>query len=149
MVPRWLAQVLHPPQKFKRPPFFNAWRYGIKKYGIEVIFSGITSLLNFIKIYQLVQNLLGGTQTDRRTDRQTDRHTDGQTNRQTDRLVIFFTLTFLFKESRLKTEKNCFNTTCEDVCLQERSSAHHTHQVSVSCAVATGNGFCQYIISLV
>jgi hypothetical protein len=43
--------------------------YGIKKYGIEVIFNGMTSLLNFIKIYQLVQKLLGGTQTGRQTDR--------------------------------------------------------------------------------
>jgi hypothetical protein len=46
------------------------------------------SLLNFIKIYQLVQKLLvGDTQTDRETDRQ-----DGD----------LISLTFLFKESRLK-----------------------------------------------
>jgi hypothetical protein len=44
----------------------------------------MTSLLNFIKIYQLVQKLL----------RETDRHT----NRQTSDLI---SLTFLFKESRL------------------------------------------------
>jgi hypothetical protein len=44
---------------------------GLKKYGIEVTFDRMTSLLNFIKIYQLVQKLLvGDTQTDRRTDRQ-------------------------------------------------------------------------------
>jgi hypothetical protein len=43
-------------------------------------------LLNFIKIYQLVQKLLGGTQTDGRTDRQTS---------------DLISLTFLFKESRL------------------------------------------------
>jgi hypothetical protein len=61
MAPRWLMQVLHPPQKFERPPFWNGWRYGIKKYGIEVSFNGMTSLLNFIKIYLLVQKLLGGT----------------------------------------------------------------------------------------
>jgi len=34
-------------------------------YGYKVIFSGITSLPNFIKIYQLVQKLLV---EDRRTD---------------------------------------------------------------------------------
>jgi hypothetical protein len=41
--------------------------YGIKKYGIEVTFNGMTSLLDLIKIYQLVQKLL------RVTHRQTDR----------------------------------------------------------------------------
>jgi hypothetical protein len=61
--------------------------YGIKNYGVEVTFNGMTSLLNFIKIYQLVQKLLGGTHTDRRT------------NRLTGGLI---TLTYLFKESRLK-----------------------------------------------
>jgi hypothetical protein len=81
-----LVQVLHPPQKFECPPFWNAWRSGIKKYGFEVTFNGMTSLLNFIKVYQLVKKLLGGTR--RRTDRQTSDLTS---------------LTFLFKESRLKT----------------------------------------------
>jgi hypothetical protein len=66
MVPRWLVQVLHLPQKFERPSFWNGWRYGIKKYGVEVTFNGMTSLLNFIKIYGLVQKLLGGTH--RQTD---------------------------------------------------------------------------------
>jgi hypothetical protein len=66
-VPRWLVQVLHPPQKFERPPFWNDLRYGITRYGVEVIFNSINSLLNFLKIYQLVQKLLGGTH--RRTDR--------------------------------------------------------------------------------
>jgi hypothetical protein len=42
--------------------------YGIKKYGGEVTFNGITSMLNFIKIYQLVQKLL---LEDREPDRQT------------------------------------------------------------------------------
>jgi hypothetical protein len=46
------------------------------------------SLLNFIKLYQLVQKLLGGT------DRQTDRQTGDLTS-----------LTFLFQESRLKTDE--------------------------------------------
>jgi hypothetical protein len=57
--------------------------YGIKKYGIKVTFNGMTSSLNFIKIYQLVQKLLGG-------------HTDRQTG-------DLISLTFRFKESRLKT----------------------------------------------
>jgi hypothetical protein len=43
----------------------------IKKYGVEVTFNGMTSLLNLIKIYQLVQKLLGGG-GHRRTDRQSD-----------------------------------------------------------------------------
>jgi hypothetical protein len=60
---------------------------GLKKYGFEVTFNGMTSLLNFIKIYLLVQKLLreGGTET------------DGQTGY----LVSF---TFLFKESKLIRE---------------------------------------------
>jgi hypothetical protein len=90
MVPRWLVQVLNPPQKFERSPFWNGWRYRIRKHGIEVIFNGMTSLLNFIKIYQLVQKLLGGTY----------RQTNGQTGRQTGDLI---SLTFLFEESRLIT----------------------------------------------
>jgi hypothetical protein len=40
---------------------WNAWRYGIKKYGVDVIFNDMTYLLNLIKIYQLIQKLLGGT----------------------------------------------------------------------------------------
>jgi hypothetical protein len=49
----------------------------------------MTSLLNFIKIYQLVQKLLGGDpQTDRR---RTDRQTGDVTS-----------LTFLFEESEAK-----------------------------------------------
>jgi hypothetical protein len=85
-VPCWLVQVLHPPQKSERPPYWNAWRYEIKKYGVEVTFNGMTSLLNFIKIYQFVQKLLGGTH----------KHTDRQAG-------DLKSLTFLFKESRLKT----------------------------------------------
>jgi hypothetical protein len=49
----------------------------------------MASLLNVIKIYQLVQKLLGGTQ----------RQTDGQTDRQDGDLI---SLTFLFKESEAK-----------------------------------------------
>jgi hypothetical protein len=55
----------------------------IKKYGVEVTFNGMTSMLNLIKIYQLVQKLLGGGHTDRQ---------DGD----------LISLTFLFKESWLK-----------------------------------------------
>jgi hypothetical protein len=36
----------------------------LKKYGVEVTFNGMPSLLNFIKIYKLVQKLFGG-QADR------------------------------------------------------------------------------------
>jgi hypothetical protein len=53
-------QVLLPPEKFEHPPFWNGCSYGIKNYGIKVTFNGMTSLLNFIKIYQLVQKLMGG-----------------------------------------------------------------------------------------
>jgi hypothetical protein len=64
--PTLTVQVLHPPQKFERPSFWNGWSYGIKKYGVEVTFNGMTFLLNFIKICQLVQKLLGGdAQTDK------------------------------------------------------------------------------------
>jgi hypothetical protein len=80
MVPLWLVQVLHTPQKFERPPFWNDWRYGIKNYGVEVTFNCMT---------QLVQKLLGG-------DTQTNRHTDRQTG-------DLISLTFLFKESRIKS----------------------------------------------
>jgi hypothetical protein len=66
MFPRWLMQVLHPPQKFERPPFWNAWWYRIRKCVVEVTFNDMTSLLNFIRIYWLVQILLCGD-----TDRQT------------------------------------------------------------------------------
>jgi hypothetical protein len=52
----------NPPHKFERPPFWNGCSYGIKNYG-EVTFNGMTSLLNFIKTYQLVQTLVGGTDT--------------------------------------------------------------------------------------
>jgi hypothetical protein len=48
MVPRWLVQFLHPPQKFERPPFCNGWSYGIKTYGVEATFNSMISLLNFI-----------------------------------------------------------------------------------------------------
>jgi hypothetical protein len=89
MVPRRLVQILHPPQKFECPPFCNGGRYGINRYDVEVTFNGMTSLPNFIKIYELVQKLLGGGED-----------TDGRLDRQTGDLI---SLTFLFKESRLKS----------------------------------------------
>jgi hypothetical protein len=39
---------LHPPQKFERPLFWASRGYGIKKWGTEVTFNGMTFLLNFI-----------------------------------------------------------------------------------------------------
>jgi hypothetical protein len=47
-------------QKFERLPFWNGCSYSIKNYGVEVSFNSITSLLNLIKIYQLVQKLIEG-----------------------------------------------------------------------------------------
>jgi hypothetical protein len=66
MVLHWLVEVLHPPQKSERLPFWNRYSYDIKNDGIEAMFNCMTSLLNFIKICQLVQKLIGGT------DRQDD-----------------------------------------------------------------------------
>jgi hypothetical protein len=54
------VQVLHPLQKFECPPFWNGGSYGIKKYGVEVTFNGMTSPLNFIKTYQFIQKLIWG-----------------------------------------------------------------------------------------
>jgi hypothetical protein len=51
------VQVLRPPQKFERPPFWN-WGYWIKKYGEEITFSGTIFLLNFMKINRLVIKVL-------------------------------------------------------------------------------------------
>jgi hypothetical protein len=56
---------LHPPQKFEHPPFCSVCSYEIKNYGVEVNLNGVISLLNFIKIYQLFQKLIGGRHTDR------------------------------------------------------------------------------------
>jgi hypothetical protein len=55
------------PQKFERLPFSNGCRYSIENYGVEVIFNGMTSLLNFIQICNLIQKLMGGRQTDTQT----------------------------------------------------------------------------------
>jgi hypothetical protein len=50
-IPRWLVQGLHPPKKFGHPPFWNGWSYWTKIYQVEVISSGLASLLNFIKLF--------------------------------------------------------------------------------------------------
>jgi hypothetical protein len=58
--PRWLVQCLHLSQEFKRPPYWNGWSYGIKQHGVEVAFSGMTSVPNTTKLYYFVQKLLVG-----------------------------------------------------------------------------------------
>jgi hypothetical protein len=40
------------------PPFWNGLSYSIQNYGVVVTFYGITSLLNFIKLYLFVQKLI-------------------------------------------------------------------------------------------
>jgi hypothetical protein len=55
IVPYWLVQVFHPSQNSEHSPFWNSWSYSIKSYDVEVAFNDITSLQNFIKIYDLVQ----------------------------------------------------------------------------------------------
>jgi hypothetical protein len=52
-VPALTGASVHPPEKFERTPFWTGCSYVIKNYGVEVTFNGMTSLLNFIKIYQL------------------------------------------------------------------------------------------------
>jgi hypothetical protein len=66
MIPCLLVQVLHPPQKSERPPFWNRWTYGIKKYGVEVILNVKTLLLNLIQICWLV--IITDGQTDEQTE---------------------------------------------------------------------------------
>jgi hypothetical protein len=44
-----LTNAISPSRKFEHPPFWNQ-SYKIKNYDIEVSFSGLTSLLNFVKI---------------------------------------------------------------------------------------------------
>jgi hypothetical protein len=57
-----------PTNNFEPQPFKKGLRYGIKNYCIEVPLNGITSVPNFMKIYQAVQKLLVG---DRQTGIQT------------------------------------------------------------------------------
>jgi hypothetical protein len=122
MVPRWLVQVLHPPQKFERPPFWNGWRYGNKKYGVKVTFNGMISLLNLIKIYQLVQKLLGGT--------------DIQTDRQTGYLT---SLTFLFQESGLKRNYRSLDTRSlnEEHCVWTPAASNYVFQLLTTSWITT------------
>jgi hypothetical protein len=51
---------LLPPQKFEQPQFWNGCSCRITNYDIKVIFNGMTSLLNFIEIYQFIQKLMEG-----------------------------------------------------------------------------------------
>jgi hypothetical protein len=62
---RLLVQVFHPPKMSERPQFCNGCRYGIKSCAVEFTFNDMFYLLNFIKIYQLVRKLVGGTNTHR------------------------------------------------------------------------------------
>jgi hypothetical protein len=57
--PALTGAVLYSSQKFECPPYWNGCNYGIKNDGIEVTANGMTLLLNFVKIYQLVQTCLG------------------------------------------------------------------------------------------
>jgi hypothetical protein len=41
-VPRWLVQFLRSPHKSGSRPFWNSWSYGMKNYGIEITFNGMT-----------------------------------------------------------------------------------------------------------
>jgi hypothetical protein len=47
------VQALHPSQKFNLLPFKMV--EAMINYGAEITFTGMTSMLNFMKIYQLVQ----------------------------------------------------------------------------------------------
>jgi hypothetical protein len=51
-------------QKFERSPFWNGWSYGIKNYGVEVTFNGMTFLpTGLIKANRGQTNRLTNTQT--------------------------------------------------------------------------------------
>jgi hypothetical protein len=45
------VHVLQPPQKFERSPFWKDWACGINRYGLEVTFNFMASLLDFIRTY--------------------------------------------------------------------------------------------------
>jgi len=57
------VQVLHPPQEFERPPFWNGWSYGIKVWH-RGHFHWHNPLLNFIKS-PIGLKVIRDTQTDR------------------------------------------------------------------------------------
>jgi hypothetical protein len=65
MVPRWLVQFLHPPQKFERSPFLNGESYRTIDYGVEVPFNSMTFLLNLINVYDFFSNADRVVQTHR------------------------------------------------------------------------------------
>jgi hypothetical protein len=67
MILRWLEEVLHPPQKFERPPFWCGWSYDIKNYGFEITFKGIISARNFVKNLPVGSEVDRGVQTHRQT----------------------------------------------------------------------------------
>jgi hypothetical protein len=71
MVPRWLVQYLHPPQKFQSLPFLNGRSYRIRNNGIEVTFSGMILLRNFM--YHWFQSIWGGGGSHRQADTQAGR----------------------------------------------------------------------------
>jgi hypothetical protein len=73
------------PQKFERPPLCNGPSYGIKSYGVDVNLNGMTSVLKFIKIYQLVQKLIR---------EQTHTHADTHGQTQTGSCLIILLLSF-------------------------------------------------------
>jgi hypothetical protein len=45
-----------PPWELEISQFWEGWSHVVKSYGVEVTFNGMSSLLNFVKIYQLVKN---------------------------------------------------------------------------------------------
>jgi hypothetical protein len=57
-------EVLRSPKKIERSLVWNGCSYSIKNYGVEVNFNGMTSLMNFIKIYYFSQKLIGGRDKD-------------------------------------------------------------------------------------
>jgi len=87
MLPCPLVQVLYTPQKSESPPFWNGWSCEIKDDGVKATFNGMASLLNFVKMYQLVENILVW---------------DKQMNEQAGRLVIEQASLSFLKESLLK-----------------------------------------------
>jgi hypothetical protein len=75
MVTRWLIQVLHPPQKFERPPLWNGWSYDIKVWG-RGHHKWYGLLAQFHENVPTGSDVISG---EIQTYRQTDGLTDGQT----------------------------------------------------------------------
>jgi hypothetical protein len=55
-------------QKLERPPFWNGRSCVIKNHGVEVTFSSMVSIMNFISL--LIGSKFITDETDRRTNRQ-------------------------------------------------------------------------------